>query len=70
MSFNRFHPILDLRLHQFDGSDRSGNLEDILLERGFKIPSRCFGKTLIVFLEHADEPIKLIDSPLIGLRYV
>src|ERR1700728_78727 len=29
LSFNRFHPILDLRLHEFDGSNRGGNLKDV-----------------------------------------
>jgi hypothetical protein len=41
-----------------------------LPDRSLEISSRCVGKARIVFLEHAGKVIELIDSPLIGLRYV
>jgi hypothetical protein len=56
--FDWFHPLCNLRLLEFDGCDRGGNLEDVLREGSLEIFSRCFGKTLLVFLEHAGEAIE------------
>jgi hypothetical protein len=35
---------------------------------GLEVLTRGVGKTLVVLLKHADKPIQLIDSPLIGFR--
>src|ERR1700733_3145594 len=68
--FDWCHPLLELRLREFDGCDSGRNLEDVLLDRSLEISSRCFGETLLVFLEHAGKAVELIHSPLIGLRGV
>ena len=37
LGFDRFHPLLDLRLRKFDGCDACGDLEDMFRERGLEI---------------------------------